>query len=51
MFDDGLDLPFRLLTSRFFSAKRSEYEADHVTVNLQKLSAANRSRGGFSSDQ
>jgi hypothetical protein len=31
-----------------FSAQRSEDETNHVAVNLQLLSAVNRSRGGFS---
>jgi hypothetical protein len=47
----ALDLPLRLRGRRFFSTKRSEDETDHVPVNLQKLSATNPSRGGFSSDQ
>src|SRR6266496_675515 len=35
----------------FFSAKRSEYETCQSTANLQKRSAVNGSRGGFSNDQ
>jgi hypothetical protein len=46
-----LDLPFHLLVSRLFSAIAREDERKHVAVNLQLLSAVNRFKGGFSSNQ